>query len=85
VGYLDILQIFRGFATMVVVHHSIPASVHYFNLNIFCLNEIAFWGKYGVDFFFVLSGFIISYSTFKKKYHYKNYILNRILRIYIPY
>jgi peptidoglycan/LPS O-acetylase OafA/YrhL len=70
---------------MVVVHHSVPAAVYYFNMDIPLLNEVAKFGKLGVDFFFVLSGFIISYSTFRKKYSYKNYILNRILRIYVPY
>jgi len=42
----------------------------------------------GVDFFFVLSGFIITYTTFKyrgDRGYLKKYFSARVLRIYIPY
>lgn len=45
-------------------------------------------GKNGVDFFFVLSGFIICYSNFIKAGVWSasgEYLKNRILRIYLPY
>jgi peptidoglycan/LPS O-acetylase OafA/YrhL len=87
--YLDILQIFRGIAAlMVVIHHAIPAFKYYYHVEIPVINFIAETGKLGVDFFFVLSGFIISYSTHNKARttkEFKHYIINRFIRIYIPY
>ena len=38
-----------------------------------------------VVMFYVLSGFIISHSYAKNKWSYKQFIINRSLRIYIPY
>ena len=84
--YLHILQIFRGFAAlMVVVCHLILSFRHFYNWDNQVLIFIGNFGSLGVDFFFVLSGFIISYSTSQKKYKFKNYLTNRILRIYMPY
>lgn len=87
--YLFLLQIFRGFAAlMVVIHHAVGSLKYYHNINNGFLDVIGKFGKLGVDFFFILSGFIISYSVY---YKYKNpdsfinYIKNRIVRIYIPY
>lgn len=87
--YLDILQIFRGVAAvMVVIHHSVGSLKYYHHLDNAFLIFIGELGKYGVDFFFVLSGFIISYSSYFKLNQpdaFKHYVINRILRIYIPY
>lgn len=87
--YLDILQIFRGIAAlMVVVHHSIKSIQYYHEINYQFLNYIASIGKFGVDFFFVLSGFIITYSAYYKyndPNSFSNYIKNRLIRIYVPY
>jgi peptidoglycan/LPS O-acetylase OafA/YrhL len=87
--YLDVLQLFRGLAAlMVVVHHSIGSLKYYHKIDFPFLNYLGYMGKFGVDFFFVLSGFIITYSTF---YKYEapnslcNYIKNRLIRIYVPY
>src|SRR5699024_6525476 len=45
-----------------------------------------FWSAHeAVIFFFVLSGFVLTLPFLKKKIHYGNYIVKRILRIYIPY
>jgi peptidoglycan/LPS O-acetylase OafA/YrhL len=87
--YLDVLQIFRGIAAiMVVIHHSIGSLTYYDHLDNPFLIFIGKLGKYGVDFFFVLSGFIISYSSYyklKQPNAFKNYVVNRVLRIYVPY
>jgi len=87
--YLDVLQIFRGVAAlMVVVHHAVGSLKYYHNINNAFLNKIGTFGKFGVDFFFIVSGFIISYSVYYKYNNpnsFKNYLKNRIIRIYIPY
>ncbi len=87
--YLNSLQIFRGIAAlMVVVHHAVGSLKYYHNTNNSFLQGIGTFGKFGVDFFFILSGFIISYSVYYKYSEpesFKKYIKNRIIRIYIPY
>ncbi|WDF46951.1 acyltransferase [Chryseobacterium sp. KACC 21268] len=87
--YFDILQIYRGIAALlVVIHHTYASFAHFNNLDIPVLAFIAKIGKLGVDFFFVLSGFIITYTTFKYRGdggYFKKYAFNRIIRVYIPY
>lgn len=87
--YFDILQIYRGIAALlVVIHHTYASFAHFNNFDIPALAFIAKIGKLGVDFFFILSGFIITYTTFKyrgdRKY-FKKYAFNRIIRVYVPY
>ena len=83
------LQIFRGIAAlMVVYHHQWNAFSHFFSYENELLEFLAAIGKYGVDFFFVLSGFIITYTSFHKGGEIREiqpYLLNRMVRIYIPY
>jgi len=87
--YLDILQIFRGIAAMMVVfHHSAGSLRYYHKIDSTLLNYLASLGKYGVDFFFVLSGFIITYTAYFKYNEpkaFSNYVKNRLIRIYVPY
>jgi exopolysaccharide production protein ExoZ len=88
-NYLDILQIFRGIAAlMVVLHHSIGSIKYYHKVDNYFLDYIGAIGKYGVDFFFVLSGFIITYTAYFKYEEsnaFNNYVKNRLIRIYVPY
>lgn len=87
--YLDVLQIYRGIAAMmVVVHHAVGSLKFYHHFDNATLSFVGGVGKYGVDFFFVLSGFIISYSAyfkFGKPNAFSEYVKNRLLRIYVPY
>lgn len=49
---------------------------------------IGHYGKYGVQIFFVISGFVIPYSLFKEKYelsYYFKFLYKRILRLHPPY
>lgn len=81
---LELLQIFRGFAAMLVVLCHISGSTRpYFQTSF--LGDVFFQGYIGVDFFFVLSGFIITYVHFKDLQHGTNKILflkKRFIRIY---
>ncbi len=87
--YLDVLQIFRGIAAiMVVLHHAIGSIKYYHKVDYPILNYIGSIGKFGVDFFFLISGFIISYAAFYKYSEpnaFGNYLKNRLIRIYTPY
>lgn len=87
--FYNSLQIYRGIAAlMVVFHHQWGAFEYFYNLENLLLNFIAAIGKYGVDFFFVLSGFIITYSNYNKSDDLSNthsFLMNRVLRIYLPY
>ncbi len=45
-------------------------------------------GHLGVEVFFVITGFLVPYSLFRKNYHFKqfgNYMLDRILRLHPAY
>jgi len=52
------------------------------------LTVLARLGTYGVQMFFVISGFIIPYSMYQKKYAFPDigqFLLRRVIRIDIPY
>ncbi len=87
--YLDVLQILRGIAAlMVVVHHSAGSLRFYHKIDDATLDFVGSLGRFGVDFFFVLSGFIISYSAYYKRNRpqaFPQYVKGRLLRIYVPY
>lgn len=49
------------------------------------INTLIFWGRYGVEMFFVISGFTIFYQFYHEKYTAFQFIIVRYLRISIPY
>ena len=87
---LPILEVFRGIAALfVVLHHSLISIEYYHNYSNPFLQFICHIGKYGVDFFFVLSGFIITYSYTQNRIansnDFKHFLKLRFLRIYTPF
>jgi exopolysaccharide production protein ExoZ len=83
---LDIIQVYRGIAAlMVAIFHFWIHMSHFFNDSFSSIRFITSIGAFGVDFFFVLSGFIISFSYVNKEITIKKYLSNRYLRIFLPY
>jgi exopolysaccharide production protein ExoZ len=79
---LKFVQILRGFAAIaVLVYHAGIFSSLYFKSTFFSFE----YGTLGVDFFFTLSGFIITYIHFKDigdKHNVKSFLTKRFIRIY---
>ena len=84
---LNLLQVYRGIAALLVVmvHVTVKSAEN--------LNKVAFFNLFGagwsgVDYFFVLSGFIIVYvhrSAIGKKDQLKSFLVKRAVRIYPIY
>ncbi len=84
---LNLLQTFRGLAALLVVlHHASGAAINIFHQE-YLLNFFIF-GNSGVDFFFVLSGFLIFYihaSDIGNRNKFTLFIKKRFIRIYPIY
>jgi peptidoglycan/LPS O-acetylase OafA/YrhL len=85
---IQTLGLLRGIAVLAVCfrHFGKPVSTgvafHHF------FSWIGENGKYGVQIFFVISGFVIPYSLFKANYklkHYFKFLYKRALRLHPPY
>jgi peptidoglycan/LPS O-acetylase OafA/YrhL len=85
----DSLQVFRGLAALGVAIQHTAMSTGFFVGNLPAwLNSIFAHGFLGVDFFFVLSGFIILSSHFddeKSVASMRGYGIKRFVRIFPPY
>ena len=75
------IQYLRALAVICVVLFHIVGTSKNYNFNYYNYLSIGNWGEYGVDLFFVISGYIISYSQFHSKKTFKKFLINRILRI----
>lgn len=84
---LQYLQVLRGIASLLVVLMHAGFTFKLVSGNTFLADVFAFGGA-GVDIFFVLSGFIITYSCFHLTSDTANlpgYLRRRFVRIYPPY
>lgn len=87
---LEWLEVMRGLAACwVLVHHAMQSAGHFLGLNIDnASGRLLGNGYLGVDFFFVLSGFIIAFATRRLLVRgggVGDYFQARLLRIYVPY
>lgn len=84
---LDSLQVFRGVAAvLVVLHHMGTFSLGHFHAPF--LGNTLDWGAAGVDFFFVLSGFIIFFvhrGDLGQPRRLRSFAYKRLVRIYPIY
>ena len=84
---LQLIQVLRGIASLLVVFlHSTRASME--TLHTDFLGNFFLFGGAGVDIFFVLSGFIITYTNIKyvgKGDYFPTFSRRRIVRIYPTY
>jgi exopolysaccharide production protein ExoZ len=78
------LQILRGLAAFMVVIHHINQTYFHWNPPIDFL-EIFNYGSFGVDIFFVLSGFIMYYSVKYNKRGGFSFFIDRFFRIFPVY
>lgn len=73
----------RGVAALLVVLYHLRGALNnvYLQSN---LGDLLFsYGAFGVDLFFIISGYIICYATQKREeYYVSNYIIRRFFRIY---
>lgn len=86
---LDSLQVGRGIAAFAVLLHHAEQSVVRFSGNLPAIISVPFsYGYLGVDFFFVLSGFIIYYVSHARVDEPgwpRSYVESRLTRVFIPY
>jgi len=82
------IQMLRAIAALLVVlHHFYP---HYQAMGgtLSPVTTLSAWGFVGVDIFFVISGFIMAYTTFNKERTFDNakrFFKHRLFRIYLGY
>jgi peptidoglycan/LPS O-acetylase OafA/YrhL len=86
-GQIEIVTILRGLAaTSVFLFHLVCVSNGYITGRY--LQAVFSYGRYGVQFFFVISGFVIPYSMLRGHYRlpdFFRFLLKRIVRIEPPY
>ncbi|MGB4773093.1 MAG: acyltransferase [Chitinophagaceae bacterium] len=84
---IGIVTSMRGLASlMVFLFHLFCVTNNYFGSPY--LTKLFYYGKFGVEIFFVISGYVIVYSMIAGQYHlrhFKIFFLKRIIRIEPPY
>lgn len=85
--YLLSVNNMRALASVAVMLFHFIGNEHFLD-HVTVLKKIAAFGHYGVEMFFVISGFIIPYSLYQTHYrlsYYGKFILKRIIRLDPPY
>ncbi len=86
-SYFPILDSLRAFAAIsVCLHHFVNTTTDYIQTT--WILDIFSVGKYGVQMFFVISGFIIPWSMYQAKFkiqHFFKFALKRFSRLEPPY
>src|SRR6185437_6435966 len=82
-GRIDILDGFRALAIISVVLYHYYSRWNISNIDYYPLNIIFKHGYYGVDLFFVISGFVIFYTLENTK-SYGSFIFKRYIRLFPP-
>lgn len=86
-GEVGVITKLRGFAALsVFLFHLVCVSIGYFSEG--PIFQFFRYGKYGVQCFFVISGFVIAYSMVKGKYTNRSFLTflkKRVIRIEPPY
>ncbi len=78
------LQAGRALAALAVVFHHAALASAGFHGPFYGENALTL-GYLGVDFFFVLSGFIIAHTVFISQRGLSHYVSARVRRVYLPY
>lgn len=79
------IQLLRGIAALLVVMYHIPALVEKYGLGTYNPLSIGRWGAFGVDVFFVISGYIMAKVSVGKSKSPFIFITKRFERIYPLY
>ncbi|MEO6328899.1 MAG: acyltransferase [Ginsengibacter sp.] len=85
---LDSLDLLRGIAVLMVCFCHFGAPLSNDNTYSAVFNAFYKYGRFGVQMFFVISGFVIPLSLYNGKFTFSNYftfIHKRITRIHTPY
>ena len=83
-GTIQSLQVGRGIAAISVVFHHAAITILATHGEFFGRSVIEY-GYLGVDFFFVLSGFIITLSTSGTRKTFQTFLIDRARRVFLPY
>lgn len=82
---INSIQFFRGFAALLVVFHHIMQQFYGFERTNAIGDFFSDFGHFGVDIFFVISGFIMTYTLHGKKVSGIYFLKNRLVRILPAY